>query len=610
MAEPRPKGGGVEFKLGTGGGGSAGKEVVCAWNPNDALRVRRGDQVAFEYALRAELVGVAGDKELGHVSATGQKIVGIVPAGGTDRQANADQPSDARVPAAGTQADIRPEAEPGKKQWQAGVAAGEPVEGGLHIPYFAPAIIVRAFGQARAAKVEAQHWEAEVRERLGRVINDLVVHRTAAEGMRMSDEGGEGSIRATGIEQGLEATGWTAEVVDGLDGGSVLGNGFGHRLECSAPAGPRSSAPVCWRGMSIDSTDSTDPTPPIDPIALTRELVAIDSTTYHEGPAGEFLAGYLSRLGWMVERQSVAQPDPARTPGSGKGERFNVYASWRSRPAVVLSTHMDTVPPFLGLAREDATYLYGRGVCDAKGIIAAQIAAAEQLRAEGIAVGLLFVVGEERDSAGAAVANANPRGSRFLINGEPTDNRLALASKGALRVELRAHGRMAHSAYPELGESAIDKLLAALHDIQALDLPVVDGIGDSTMNVGLISGGRAPNVIADAAEAHLLVRLVGSAVPIRKAIVSAVHERCEVEFSLELPFVQMRALPGFETMVAKFTTDIPSLTQWGEPFLLGPGSIHTAHTPDERIAKAEILDAVQLYARLVRQLNEQAETEA
>lgn len=348
----------------------------------------------------------------------------------------------------------------------------------------------------------------------------------------------------------------------------------------------------------------------IDPIALTIQLVAIDSTTYHEGPAGEFLAGYLSRLGWTVERQPVAQPDPSRTPGCGTGDRFNVYASWSEHPAVVLSTHMDTVPPFLGPAREDQTYLYGRGVCDAKGIIAAQVAAAEQLRSEGIAVGLLFVVGEERDSAGAAVANKNPRGSRFLINGEPTDNRLALASKGALRVELRAHGRMAHSAYPELGESAIDKLLAALHTVQALELPVVEGIGDSTMNVGLISGGRAPNVIADAAEAHLLVRLVGPAAPIREAIVAAVAGRCEVEFSLELPFVQMRALPAFETMVAKFTTDIPSLTNWGEPFLLGPGSIHTAHTPEERIAKADIAEAVELYARLVRLLHQPSGTAA
>ncbi|MES2393397.1 MAG: M20/M25/M40 family metallo-hydrolase [Acidobacteriota bacterium] len=341
----------------------------------------------------------------------------------------------------------------------------------------------------------------------------------------------------------------------------------------------------------------------IDPIQLTKQLVDIESTTYHEAPAGEFLATYLASLGYEVERQPVPQPDPAKTPGAGTGPRFNVYAAVQgTTPAIVFSTHMDTVPPFLGPCREDADNLYGRGTCDAKGIIAAQIAAAEKLREQGTPVGLLFVVGEERDSAGAKVANENPRGSRFLINGEPTDNRLALASKGCLRVELYAHGRMAHSAYPELGESAIDKLLAALHDIQALPLPVIEGIGDSTLNVGLISGGRAPNVIADKAEAHLLIRLVGPADETKAAIVDAAAGRCNVEFSLELPFVQMRALEGFDTMVAKFTTDIPSLTTWGEPFLLGPGSIHVAHTPNEKISKQELLDCVDLYVKLATTL--------
>ncbi len=341
---------------------------------------------------------------------------------------------------------------------------------------------------------------------------------------------------------------------------------------------------------------------PIDPIALTKQLVNIDSTTYHEGECGEYLAGFLHGEGWKVERQPVPQP-AVKTPGQGDGPRFNVYAGEAGMtPDVVLSTHFDTVPPFLGECREDATHLLGRGVCDAKGILAAQVAAAEKLRAAGAKVGLLFLVGEERDSAGAAVANTTPKGSKFLINGEPTDNRLALASKGALRVELRAHGKMAHSAYPELGESAIDKLLAALHDIQALQLPVVEDVGESTSNVGLISGGRAPNVIADQAEAHLLVRLVGPSASTREAILNAVAGRCDVEFSLDLPFVRMRALPGFNTMVAKFTTDIPSLTNWGEPFLLGPGSIHVAHTPDEKIAKSELLEAVDLYVKLARQL--------
>jgi len=342
---------------------------------------------------------------------------------------------------------------------------------------------------------------------------------------------------------------------------------------------------------------------PIDPIQLTRQLVDIESTTYHEAPAGEFLAEFLAAEGYAVERQPVPQPDPVKTPGGGKGPRFNVYAYEAGvTPDVVFSTHMDTVPPFLGPCREDDEFLYGRGTCDAKGIIAAQVAAADKLRADGVKVGLLFVVGEERDSAGAKVANENPRGSRFLINGEPTDNRLALASKGCLRVELRAHGRMAHSAYPELGESAIDKLLGALHDVQALELPVVEGIGESTLNVGLIEGGRAPNVIADKAEAHLLIRLVGPAEGIRSSIVEAVAGRADVEFSLELPFVQMRAIEGMPTMVAKFTTDIPSLTNWGEPFLLGPGSIHVAHTPDECIRKSELLECVELYVTLAKRL--------
>ncbi len=333
----------------------------------------------------------------------------------------------------------------------------------------------------------------------------------------------------------------------------------------------------------------------IDPIALTRNLVDIESTTYHEGLAGAFLHEFLAGQRYAVERMAVAQPDQASTPGAGNGERFNVYAALPGvTPDVVLSTHMDTVPPFFGCT-EDDEFLYGRGTCDAKGIIAAQVAAADRLRDAGVKVGLLFVVGEERDSAGAQVANLHPKGSRFLINGEPTDNRLALASKGALRVEIRAKGRMAHSAYPELGESAIDKLVAALNDVLAMPLPVEPEIGPSTLNIGLIQGGRAPNVIADKAEAHLLIRLVGPADATKQAIVDLVGDRADVAFSLELPFVRMRKVGNLPTMVAKFTTDIPSLTAWGEPFLLGPGSIHVAHTPNEKISKKELLEAVDLY---------------
>jgi acetylornithine deacetylase len=258
---------------------------------------------------------------------------------------------------------------------------------------------------------------------------------------------------------------------------------------------------------------------------------------------------------------------------------------------------MDTVPPFFG-ASEDDEFLYGRGACDAKGIIAAQVAAADQLREAGIKIGLLFLVGEERDSAGAVVANKRPKGSKFLINGEPTDNRIALASKGALRVELRAKGRMAHSAYPELGDSAINKLVEALHDVLAMPLPVEPEIGPSTLNIGLIEGGRAPNVIADKAEAHILIRLVGPSEDTKEAILAAVGDRADVAFSLDLPFVRMRKMDILPTMIASFTTDIPMLTAWGEPFLLGPGSIHVAHTPNEKIAKKELLEAVDLYVEL------------
>jgi acetylornithine deacetylase len=340
----------------------------------------------------------------------------------------------------------------------------------------------------------------------------------------------------------------------------------------------------------------------VDPIQLTKQLVDIESTTYHEGLAGVFLHEYLVEQRYTVERMAVDQPNHANTPGAGKGERFNVYAALPGvTPDVVFSTHMDTVPPYFGCT-EDEEFLYGRGTCDAKGIIAAQVAAADRLRAGGVKVGLLFVVGEERDSAGAAVANLSPKGSRFLINGEPTDNRLALASKGALRAEIRAKGRMAHSAYPELGESAIDKLIGALNDVLAMPLPVEPEIGPSTLNVGLIEGGRAPNVIADKAEAHLLIRLVGPADEIKQGIMKTVGDRADVEFSLELPFVRMRKVGNLPTMVAKFTTDIPSLTAWGEPFLLGPGSIHVAHTPNEKISKRELLEAVDLYVKLAEEL--------
>lgn len=337
---------------------------------------------------------------------------------------------------------------------------------------------------------------------------------------------------------------------------------------------------------------------PLDPIRFTQELVEIESITYREGVVGEFLEGFLAVRGWAVEKTPVPQP-----PDSGTdGPRWNVYAcSPGETPDLVFSTHMDTVPPYIPFS-EDQDYIYGRGVSDAKGIIAAQVAAAETLRAEGLRVGLLFVSGEERDSAGAKVANESPKGSRYLINGEPTDNRLALASKGALRTVLKSTGKMAHSAYPELGDSAIHKLVAVLGKLVALDLPVTEDVGPSTLNIGQINGGYAPNVIADKAEAQVLIRLVGDSAPVRAAVLKAAEGLADVDFTLEIPFVRMRAVDGLPTMIAKFTTDIPQLSNWGEPLLLGPGSIHVAHTPHEKLAKKELLEAVELYIKVARQL--------
>jgi acetylornithine deacetylase len=343
-----------------------------------------------------------------------------------------------------------------------------------------------------------------------------------------------------------------------------------------------------------------DPLPadPIDPIRLTRELCEIESTTYHEGAVGDFLADFLAERGWAVEKTPVEQPPES----AGGGARWNVYAGVAGQtPDLVFTTHMDTVPPYIPFS-EDAEFMYGRGVCDAKGILAAQVAASEALRAAGFRIGLLFVSGEERDSAGAIAANLSPKGSRFLINGEPTGNSLALASKGALRAAFKCSGKMAHSAYPELGESAVHKMVEVLARVLALPLPSLEDIGPSTINIGQIHGGHAPNVIADKAEAQVLVRTVTDSAPVRAALQQAAAGLAEVEFTLDTPFVRFRAVEGLPTMIAKFSTDIPQLSNWGEPLLLGPGSIQVAHTPFEKLAKTELLEAVDLYIKVGKQL--------
>ncbi|HVT94556.1 MAG TPA: M20/M25/M40 family metallo-hydrolase [Bryobacteraceae bacterium] len=333
----------------------------------------------------------------------------------------------------------------------------------------------------------------------------------------------------------------------------------------------------------------------MDVVQLTRALVDIESTTGNEGAAGEKLVAILeplaARFQGTVERMEVE-------PG-----RFNVLAVW-GQPVVTLSTHMDTVPPFLP-SREDEENIWGRGACDAKGIIASMICAAANALAEGRRnIALLFLVGEERNSAGAYRAAQLGRGSKFVINGEPTENKLALGSKGTIRYELDAYGRMAHSAYPELGESAIEKLLDALGEVRKIELPRDPVLGKSTLNIGIISGGRAPNVIPDFAQAHLLIRLVDDAESTRASIRKAVEGKADAREVLFIPVVHLGSLPGIETTVVSFTTDIPALGGvWGQPFLIGPGTIHVAHTEREHIAKRDLFEAVRIYQNMIEQLS-------
>jgi acetylornithine deacetylase len=325
-----------------------------------------------------------------------------------------------------------------------------------------------------------------------------------------------------------------------------------------------------------------------DLVPFARALVDIDSTTGREGAAARFLADHLSSAGYTVTEQPVS------------GDRFNVIAT-TGTPSVVLSTHFDCVPPFFP-SRIEGDRLYGRGACDAKGIIAAQVAAADVLRRSGeTRIGLLFVVGEERGSDGAKLANEVANGSKFLIDGEPTDNRLGRATRGILRLKLRASGRTAHSSFPELGESAIDKLIDALVALRAIELPVDALLGRTHYTVGLISGGVAPNVVSPWAEAEVMFRTVGDAALVRAAV-APIEPSVQIEQVLEVPPVRLRTVPGFDAAVFPYTTDIPFLARWGEPLLFGPGSIHAAHTADEFVAIAELHAAVDHYVTIARAL--------
>jgi acetylornithine deacetylase len=322
---------------------------------------------------------------------------------------------------------------------------------------------------------------------------------------------------------------------------------------------------------------------------LALRLIAIPSISGDEKPVARFLAEYLSGVGFEVELQEAADNRP------------NIYAR-RGEPNVVLSTHTDTVPPYVEFS-EDAEFIYGRGACDAKGIIAAMVKAGEALiEANASDFGLLFVVGEEAGSPGARAANEIPNRSRYLINGEPTESKLALGSKGALRAILRARGRAAHSAYPEKGESAIDKLLEVLADLRNAELPHDETLGATTMNIGLIKGGVAGNVIPPEAEAELMFRVVTSSDSLKRIIEGVAGSRVEMEYTFACDPVFTERLDGLENTVVAFTTDIPQLTNWGKPLLFGPGSILDAHTQGEKISKLELVAAVDTYKQIVLRL--------
>lgn len=326
-----------------------------------------------------------------------------------------------------------------------------------------------------------------------------------------------------------------------------------------------------------------------DVVALAAELLAIPSSSYDEGAVVHYVSRRLLTRGWNVSLQEV-------TPG-----RSNIWAT-RGGGVVTMSTHLDTVPPYFA-PRLEHEWLYGRGSCDAKGIAAAMLAAADTLIESGEErFDLLFVIGEEMGSDGARLANQLPATSKFLINGEPTESVLASGAKGSLRVHIRTHGRAAHSAYPHLGKSALAPMLALLPKLDALKLPSDPVLGETTINVGTFRAGTGANIIPAEAEAEMMIRLVGDREPVQRAVEEWAKGVAELEYGSHIPPQRFHTLPGYKTAPVAYTTDIPLLSRWGTPLLFGPGSIHVAHTPDERVAVKELRESVDTYVRLVRTL--------
>lgn len=325
---------------------------------------------------------------------------------------------------------------------------------------------------------------------------------------------------------------------------------------------------------------------------LTKRLMEIPSTSGEEEAVGLWIGDHLRSLGWNVELQRVSE------------NQNNVIATLNQTPRVWFSTHMDTVPPFIP-PTEDDEKIYGRGACDAKGIIAAQITAAEELRQKGIEdIGLVYTVEEERSSAGAKVLNEHPLAAKceYMINGEPTDNDLAIGSKGSFRLMVKTSGKAAHSAYPEQGDSAIETLLDILNDIRQTRFQHDEFFGETTVNIGTIQGGLALNIIPPRAEAGLLIRLTTKREPIEEALKNIIRGRGEIEVLSCSEPVKMLSVEGFKQKVVRFTTDIPHMPKWGQPLLLGPGSILAAHTKDEFVLKDDLERAVELYQQIARRL--------
>lgn len=335
------------------------------------------------------------------------------------------------------------------------------------------------------------------------------------------------------------------------------------------------------------------PTDPADVVALTEWLMTFDSTSGRESALTTAFGAFLEGRGWSVTR--IPAPDG----------REDVLATCDPGPYVTLSTHLDTVPPFLP-PRRDAARVLGRGACDAKGIAASMVCAAERLRASGRSIALLFVVGEETTHDGAHAANdwalAHSFASIALVNGEPTESTLALGTKGALRVVVRTRGEAAHSAYPQLGRSATRELVHLLAELDTIALPTDALLGETTINIGRLAGGVADNVVAPDAEARLMARLVGDAGEVWARLERWSAGRAMLERGVEVPAVRLGTLPGHPTSVVAFATDIPALSAWGTPYLFGPGSVHVAHRDDEHVEIAELRAAVDSYERLVRQI--------